>query len=124
MRKKPNSRTSVEAEILGPEAIVPERNQHKMHALTIAATAVLITVLLFPVAALGQAHVDLILVHGTIWTENPRQPEAEAVAIQGNRIVEVGESEAILKLAGPKTKVIDLKGRRVVPGFNDAHVHF
>src|ERR1700731_658697 len=95
-----------------------------MHALSIAAAGALTTAFLFPVAALGQAHVDLILVHGKIWTENPRQPEAEAVAIQGNRIVEVGESEAILKLASPKTKVIDLKGRRVVPGFNDAHVHF
>ncbi len=95
-----------------------------MHALSIAAAAALTTAFLFPVAALGQAHVDLILVHGKIWTGNPRQPEAEAVAIQGNRIVEVGDSEAILKLAGPKTKVIDLKGRRVVPGFNDAHVHF
>src|ERR1700730_18417823 len=95
-----------------------------MHALSIAAAAALTAALLFPVAALGQSHVDLILVHGKIWTENPRQPEAEAVAIQGNRIVEVGDSEAILKLAGPKTRVIDLKGRRVVPGFNDAHVHF
>ena len=95
-----------------------------MHALSIAAAAALTTAFLIPVAALGQAHVDLILVHGKIWTENPRQPEAEAVAIQGNRIVEVGDSEAILKLAGSKTKVIDLKGRRVVPGFNDAHVHF
>jgi predicted amidohydrolase YtcJ len=93
-----------------------------MHALSIAAA--LTTAFLLPVAALGQAHIDLILVHAKIWTENPRQPEAEAVAIQGNRIVEVGDSEAILKLAGSKTRVIDLKGRRIVPGFNDAHVHF
>jgi predicted amidohydrolase YtcJ len=95
-----------------------------MDALSMAAAAALTTAFLLPVAALGQAHVDLILVHGKIWTENPRQPEADAVAIQGNRIVEVGDSDAILKLAGPNTKVMDLRERRVVPGFNDAHVHF
>jgi predicted amidohydrolase YtcJ len=67
---------------------------------------------------------DLILVHGKIWTENPQQPEAEAVAIIGNRIAVVGTSADILKLAGPATKVVELEGKRVVPGFNDAHVHF
>jgi len=95
-----------------------------MQALSIVVAAVLTTVALFPVAASGQGQADLVLVRGKIWTENPRQPEVEAVAIQGNRIVEVGDSDSVLKLAGPKTRVVDLKGRRVVPGFNDAHVHF
>jgi predicted amidohydrolase YtcJ len=67
---------------------------------------------------------DLVLVHGKIWTENPQQSEAEAVAILGNRVAAVGTSTEILKLAGPATRVIDLAGKRVVPGFNDAHVHF
>ena len=66
----------------------------------------------------------MVLVHGKVWTENPQQPEAEAVAILGNHIAAVGTSADILKLAGPATKVIDLGGKRVVPGFNDAHVHF
>ena len=66
----------------------------------------------------------LILVNGKIWTENPKQPEAEAIAIEANRVLEVGSSEAIRKLAGPDCKIVDLGGRRVVPGFNDAHVHF
>src|SRR5271163_1852123 len=66
---------------------------------------------------------DLVLVHGKIWTENPQQPEAEAVAILGNHIAGVGSSTDILKLAGPATKVIELGGKRVVPGFNDSHVH-
>jgi predicted amidohydrolase YtcJ len=111
-------------EIFVPIRSRRKRNQHTMKALSIVIGAALTTVALFPVAASGQGHVDLILVHGTIWTENPRQPEAEAVAIQGNRIVEVGDSDSIRKLAGPKTRIIDLSGRRVVPGFNDAHVHF
>src|SRR5262249_25426423 len=66
----------------------------------------------------------LILLNGRIWTENPQQPETEAIAIEGERILSVGSSAAIRRLAGPDTKVIDLGGRRVVPGFNDSHVHF
>ncbi len=72
----------------------------------------------------AQVSADLILLHGKVWTENPGQPEAEAVAIAGNRILAVGDSGAILQLAGQKTRVIDLNGRRTVPGFNDSHVHF
>jgi hypothetical protein len=70
-----------------------------MQALAIVMALALTTVALFPVVASGQGHVDLILVHGKIWTENPRQPEAEAVAIQGNRILEVADSDSIQKLA-------------------------
>jgi predicted amidohydrolase YtcJ len=95
-----------------------------MNVISILFAATLTTVFLFPIVTFGQGQADLVLVHGKIWTENPKQPEVEAVAIQGNRIVGVGDSESILKFAGPTTKVLDLKGRRVVPGFNDAHVHF
>ncbi len=95
-----------------------------MNGLSILLAATLTTIALSPIVTFGQGQADLVLAHGKIWTENPKQPEVEAVAIQGNRIVAVGDSESILKLAGPKTKVVDLKGRRVVPGFNDAHVHF
>jgi predicted amidohydrolase YtcJ len=48
---------------------------------------------------------------------------AEAVAISGDRIVAVGSSAELRGMAGPQTRVIDLRGRFVVPGFNDAHVH-
>ena len=68
--------------------------------------------------------VTLILYNGKIWTENPRQKEAEAVALSGSHIVAVGGSAAILKLEQPGTQSIDLEGRRVLPGFDDAHVHF
>lgn len=74
--------------------------------------------------ARAQTFADTVLVRGRIWTENPRQKEAEAIALVGNRIASVGSSADILKLAGPRTRVIELHGRRVVPGFNDAHVHF
>ena len=95
-----------------------------MNSISILLEATLTTIALFPIVTFGQGQADLVLFHGKIWTENPKQPEVEAVAIQGNRILGVGDSESILKLAGPKARVVDLKGRRVVPGFNDAHVHF
>ena len=68
--------------------------------------------------------IDLILTGGKIWTENPAQPQAEAVAISNRGIVQVGSSAETLQLRDSRTRVIDLRGRRVVPGFTDAHVHF
>jgi len=83
-----------------------------------------LAVLLFVVPmSFAQDTADLILLDGKVWTEIPSQPQAEAVAIRGNRILAVGSSDAILKLATPGTKIIHLNGRLVLPGFNDAHVH-
>ncbi|HMO81764.1 MAG TPA: amidohydrolase [Pyrinomonadaceae bacterium] len=67
---------------------------------------------------------DLVIVNGDVWTMNTRQPRTEAVAIVGNRISAVGSTSEIKMLIGPETKVIDANGRIVLPGFNDAHVHF
>jgi hypothetical protein len=64
-----------------------------------------------------------ILKNGRIWTVNKQQPEAEAVAILGERIVAVGSDAQVLKLAGPKTIIVDLQKRRVLPGFHDSHLH-
>ena len=74
--------------------------------------------------AAAQAPVTLILYNGKVWTENPHQKEAEAVAIGAGKIVAVGNSAAILKLKQAGTQSLNLEGRRVLPGFNDAHVHF
>ena len=70
------------------------------------------------------AGADLILTGGRIWTENPLQPEVEAIAIFGSRIVAAGTAAEIDGWRSQRTRVIRLQGRRVVPGFNDAHVHF
>jgi predicted amidohydrolase YtcJ len=72
----------------------------------------------------AQSSPDLILINSTIWTEDTKNPEAEALAVHGGIISAVGSSQSIEKLKGPGTTVIDGHGRRVVPGFNDAHVHF
>ncbi len=67
---------------------------------------------------------DLIIVNASIHTMNSAQPSAEAIAIHGNRIVAVGSSEEIKKLGGSNTRVIDAHAQLMLPGFNDAHVHF
>ena len=67
---------------------------------------------------------DLIIINAKVQTMDRNQPTAEAVAIHRNRIVAVGSTTDIRKLAGSTTKVIDAKAQLVVPGFNDAHVHF
>ncbi|HEY8504118.1 MAG TPA: amidohydrolase family protein, partial [Gemmataceae bacterium] len=72
----------------------------------------------------AQAAADLVLTGGKVWTGNPRQPEAEAVACRHGRVVAVGSAEEVRALAGPGTRVVELKGERVVPGFHDSHVHF
>jgi predicted amidohydrolase YtcJ len=72
----------------------------------------------------AQQHASLVLFNGKVWTGNPRQPESEAVACQGSRIVAVGSNQEIRRWAGAGAEVVDLQGKRVVPGFNDAHVHF
>ncbi len=66
---------------------------------------------------------DLVLINGKVWTVNAAQPEAEAISVWRGRILTVGTNAIAKGLAGPKTRVIDLKGRRVVPGFYDSHVH-
>ena len=71
----------------------------------------------------AQGKADLVLLNGKIWTVNKAQPEAEAMAVWHGRITAVGNSNDIRALGGENTKVIDLKGRRVVPGFYDSHVH-
>jgi predicted amidohydrolase YtcJ len=91
----------------------------------VAGTALLI--------ALASAHVapadsparapDLLLLGGKVFTADSARPWATAVAIAGERVLAVGDDAALRALAGPTTRVIDVGGRVVVPGFNDAHTH-
>jgi hypothetical protein len=72
----------------------------------------------------GGLMAEVALINGRIWTVNPAQSEAEAVAIIQNRIIRVGQNSEIKNLIGPGTRVIDLKGNFVLPGFIDSHTHF
>src|SRR5690242_4772209 len=67
---------------------------------------------------------DTIIINAVVHTMDASQPTAEAVAIFRNRIVAVGSTNDIKKLAGPATRIIDARGRLLLPGFNDAHTHF
>src|SRR5258705_10452441 len=72
---------------------------------------------------------DIIFTHGNVYTGavDPTSmvagKRAEAIAVRGDRILAVGTRDEVLKTKGPDTKIIDLGGHFVMPGFNDAHMH-
>jgi predicted amidohydrolase YtcJ len=67
---------------------------------------------------------DLIITNAKVWTVDAALPQAEAVAVLGERIVAVGSAREIDAWRGPRTRVIDAGGKLLLPGFNDAHTHF
>jgi len=83
--------------------------------------------LLFAAASISSQQspsADLVILHGHVWTVDSTQPQAEALAVHGSRIIAVGSDADIAKWIGPATKTIDAQGKSVLPGFIDAHVHF
>lgn len=66
---------------------------------------------------------DVIVVNAKVYTVDPAQPEAQAIAIRGDRIARVGTTADVMSTRGPATQVIDAGGRAVVPGLHDAHGH-
>jgi predicted amidohydrolase YtcJ len=67
---------------------------------------------------------DLILHNGRVTTLAPKRPEANSLAIKDGRILSVGDAaDAAGYERGPETRVIGLKGRRVIPGLDDSHIH-
>ncbi|MFW2035875.1 amidohydrolase [Acinetobacter junii] len=69
------------------------------------------------------SQIDLILKNAKISTLNPQHPEAQAIAISEGKVVAVDDNDKIMKMSTATTKVIDLNGRRVIPGLNDSHLH-
>ncbi|MEB3317875.1 MAG: amidohydrolase [Cyanobacteriota bacterium] len=70
------------------------------------------------------AAAELIFQGGTILTVEAEHPRAEALAVAAGRILAVGDAATVLPLAGPATRIVDLEGRTLLPGFIDAHGHF
>ncbi len=93
----------------------------KVLAISIAFCFLFVTHSLF---AQQKKYADLILINGKVWTSISSSSFVEAIAIKGNVILQIGKNSEIKKLVNPQTQVIDLKGRLVIPGFNDAHIHF
>jgi predicted amidohydrolase YtcJ len=86
---------------------------------------VALTVVLLAVNAAAQAGgADLIIINANVRTMASAQQRAEAIAVSGGEIIAVGSTRAVQALADESTKVIDAAGKLVLPGFNDAHVHF
>src|ERR1700741_66912 len=81
-------------------------------------------VLSFIVAAtVADAQPSIVLLSGKVFTGDPARPSAEAIAIEGERIAAVGTNDEIRAMATSRTRVIELGGRVVIPGINDAHMH-
>jgi predicted amidohydrolase YtcJ len=88
-------------------------------------TLLAITTMIAIIGCTNTDPADLIIINGKVLTIDKDNPMAEAVAINGERITAVGTNDEIKKfIREGKTKVIDAGGRLVIPGFNDAHVHF
>jgi hypothetical protein len=67
---------------------------------------------------------DLALLNGRVWTGNKSQPFAQALAARGERLISVGSTDEVKRLASASTRVIDLQGKLVLPGLIDNHTHF
>src|SRR5215813_9540057 len=83
-----------------------------------------LTIAGFTAHAQAKPSADLIITNAKIWTVDKTRANAEALAVLGERIVAVGSATEVDAWHGPQTKVMDAQGKLLLPGFNDAHVHF
>ncbi len=88
-----------------------------------AAAAALLATIAASAAEGARPAADLIISGAKIWTGDARAPEAQALAVLGERIVAVGDDKDVMAWRGAATRVVQAGGRRLLPGFNDAHVH-
>jgi predicted amidohydrolase YtcJ len=83
----------------------------------------IIALLFLAQQASAQNKADIIITHAKIATLDEQQPNAEAIAISGNKILAVGNTTDMLRLKTGRTKVIDAKGKTIIPGLFDSHLH-
>src|SRR5689334_3479245 len=93
-----------------------------MKPLLVAASLLLLTVFI-PAPQRAQSAADIVFKNGNVYTANDKAPRAQALAVKADRIIFVGSNAAAQKYVGPNTRVVDLKGSTVLPGFTDAHQH-
>ena len=92
---------------------------------TVAFVTLLVSFIVTPCLwARSQPAADLIIRNAKIWTVDKSHPTAQAVAVLGDRIVAVGSNREVDAWHGARTRTIDAAGKLLLPGFNDAHVHF
>ena len=97
---------------------------HGRDAACYVSTVLVIATLSATILAQERPAADTIITNANVWTVDRNHPKAEAVAILDQRIVAVGTSVELDVWRGPRTRIIDAGGKLVLPGFNDAHVHF
>lgn len=91
-----------------------------MKLLLIVASLLLLTLLPAPQSV---QTADTVFKNGNIYTANDKEPRAEAIAVKADRIVFVGSNAEVQQYVGQSTRVVDLKGNTVLPGFTDSHQH-
>jgi predicted amidohydrolase YtcJ len=94
-----------------------------MKSKTVCELTSIIVAIVISASAFAQEIADVIYYDGTIITINDAQPQVEAVAVKDGKILAVGAKDELLKSKGDATKLIDLEGRTMLPGFVDAHGH-
>jgi predicted amidohydrolase YtcJ len=92
-----------------------------MKLIALAASLLLLT--LFTPGPQRTESADIVFKNGNVYTANDKAAKAEAIAVKGDRMVFVGTNAAAQKFVGQNTRVVDLKGNTVLPGFTDAHQH-
>ena len=92
-----------------------------MKLIVLAATLLFLTFLTAPRSV--QSPADIVFKNGNVYTANDKAPRAEAIAVKADRIVFVGSNADAQKYVGQSTRVVDLKGNTVLPGFTDSHQH-
>jgi predicted amidohydrolase YtcJ len=91
--------------------------------MTLVRPAVLVALATFALAGASAPEPDLILHHAKVFTGAAARPWVQALAIRGDRIVATGSDAEVLSLSGKGTRSIDVSGRTVIPGIDDAHIH-
>ena len=90
-----------------------------MKLLLLAASLLLLTLIPAPQTQTA----DIVFKNGNVYTANDKAPRAEAIAVKADRIIFVGTNADAQKFVGQNTRVVDLKGKTVLPGFTDSHQH-
>ena len=98
--------------------------RHWLEQWILSLTVICLAGVAVPMRGQSSPAADLVVVNARIYTVNPQQPWAEALAIRGDKIVAVGSMRDIAARRGPSTHAIDAQGGLVLPGFTDCHIHF
>lgn len=99
-------------------------NTFKIHKkIFLLSVAVILSVSNFVQGAEHHDFADRVITSAKVYTVNPEQPWAEAIAIKDGRIIYVGDNSGLKKWIGPKTEKLDVNGKLVLPGIIDSHIH-